>query len=105
MCDGDEAIGGTLHHVPQTKIRHNLLIYFVGGALLFDFTANIVEVLSKTMIIEDHDARNAARLAGLGSVAMIDYLERSGVFFPTKKRQKNRGKRSARSENNIRSFK
>ena len=45
------------------------------------------------MIIEDHDARNAARLAGLGSVEMIDYLERSGVFFPTKKRSKNRGKR------------
>ncbi|WP_338427047.1 MerR family transcriptional regulator [Sphingopyxis kveilinensis] len=45
------------------------------------------------MIIEDHDARNAARLAGLRSVAMIDYLERSGVFFPTRKREKNRGKR------------
>ena len=60
---------------------------------MFDFTANIIKALSRTMIIEDHDARNAARLAGLGSVAMIDYLERSGVFFPTKKRAKNRGKR------------
>lgn len=40
------------------------------------------------MIIEDHDARNAARLAGLRSVAMIDYLERSGVFFRQRREQK-----------------
>jgi DNA-binding transcriptional MerR regulator len=43
------------------------------------------------MIIEFHDARTAAQLAGLGSVAMVDYLERSGVFVPTRKRGKRRG--------------
>lgn len=45
------------------------------------------------MIIEHHDARATARLCGFGSVAMIDYLERSGVFTPSRKRNKNRGKR------------
>ena len=45
------------------------------------------------MIIESHSARMAALLAGLPSVSMIDYLERTGVFIPAKKRPKHRGAR------------
>ncbi|THD35967.1 MAG: MerR family transcriptional regulator [Sphingomonas sp.] len=45
------------------------------------------------MIIDSHYARKAALLAGLPSVAMIGYLERTGVFVPTKRRPKHRGTR------------
>ena len=45
------------------------------------------------MIIESHTAAKAAQLAGLSSVAMIDYLERTGVFVPVKKRAKARGRK------------
>ncbi len=32
------------------------------------------------MYIDSHSARRAAELCGFGTVAMLDYLERSGVF-------------------------
>ena len=38
------------------------------------------------------NASRAAVICGLGTVAMIDYLERSGVFVPSKKRIKRRGR-------------
>jgi hypothetical protein len=37
-------------------------------------------------------ARAVADVCGFGSVAMLDYLERSGVFQPEIRRQKNKGK-------------
>lgn len=45
------------------------------------------------MKIETRDARTVIRICGFGSVAMLDYLERSEVFRPQKKRTKNRGKK------------
>lgn len=51
------------------------------------------KVLSKTMIIDTHDARTVIQLCGFGSTAMLDYLERTGVFIPQKKRPKNRGRK------------
>lgn len=44
------------------------------------------------MIIHSHDARTVVAICGFGSVAMLDYLERSGVFIPSIKRPKTRGK-------------
>ena len=44
------------------------------------------------MLIDSHRADRVAEMCNFGSVSMIDYLERTGVFVPTKKRQKRRGK-------------
>lgn len=45
------------------------------------------------MLIETHDTRTVAQLCGFGSVAMLDYLERSGVFVPERRREKGKGRR------------
>lgn len=45
------------------------------------------------MIRSRFSAKEAASLTGLGTVAMLDYLERSGVFSRGKSTQKRRGKR------------
>lgn len=37
-------------------------------------------------------AKAVAEICGFGSVAMIDYLERSAIFIPERKREKNRGR-------------
>lgn len=44
------------------------------------------------MLIESHTPRAVVRLCGFQSVAMLDYLERTGVFVPAKRRPKNRGR-------------
>ena len=44
------------------------------------------------MLIEAVDARTAVRVCGFESVAMLDYLQRSGVFIPSDRRGKRRGK-------------
>jgi DNA-binding transcriptional MerR regulator len=49
------------------------------------------KVLSMTMLIDSLDARRAAEACGFESVAMLDYLQRSEVFVPTKRKTK-RGK-------------
>ena len=41
---------------------------------------------------ETVDARRAAKICGFKTVAMLDYLERSGVFVRRKVREKRRGK-------------
>jgi DNA-binding transcriptional MerR regulator len=43
------------------------------------------------MLIESVDAKRAAAICGFDSVAMLDYLQRTGVFVPAK-RKKRRGK-------------
>jgi DNA-binding transcriptional MerR regulator len=48
-----------------------------------------------TLKMEFVNASRAAAICGLGTVAMIDYLERSEVFVPSKHRLKRRGKRRA----------
>jgi DNA-binding transcriptional MerR regulator len=45
------------------------------------------------MKIDTHNAKTVIQLCGFGSVAMLDYLERTGIFFPQIRRDKNRGKR------------
>ncbi len=52
---------------------------------------SIYIVLSMT-IIETYDARKAKELCGFDSVAMIDYLQRSGVFVPRRKKGQRKGK-------------
>jgi DNA-binding transcriptional MerR regulator len=37
------------------------------------------------MLITSVDAKTAVRICGFRSVAMLDYLQRSGVFIPTKR--------------------
>lgn len=49
-------------------------------------------VLSMTMILESFSARKAAELAGFNTVAMLDYLQRVGVFVPRHRDKKKRGK-------------
>ena len=44
------------------------------------------------MQIESVDARRAAKICGFKTVAMLDYLERSGVFVRRKPGEKRRGK-------------
>jgi DNA-binding transcriptional MerR regulator len=44
------------------------------------------------MLIEAVNARTAARICGFESVAMLDYLQRSGVFIPADRKGKRRGK-------------
>ena len=46
-----------------------------------------------TIIIVPCEAKVAARLAGFGSVAMLDYLQRSGVFIASRKDGKRRGRK------------
>jgi DNA-binding transcriptional MerR regulator len=50
-----------------------------------------------TLKIDRVSASQAAAICGLGTVAMIDYLERSEVFVPVKRRQKRKGKKRAYS--------
>jgi len=38
-------------------------------------------------------AREAAKICGFESVAMIDYLQRSGVFIPSERKRKRKGHR------------
>ena len=45
-----------------------------------------------TLKKEVMSASRAAAICGLGTVAMIDYLERIGVFVPSKRRVKRRGR-------------
>lgn len=44
------------------------------------------------MNIKTHSAKTVIQLCGFGSIAMLDYLERSEVFIPQTKRPKNRGR-------------
>ena len=46
-----------------------------------------------TTIIVPCEAKVAAKLAGFKSVAMLDYLQRSGVFIASRKDGKRRGKK------------
>jgi hypothetical protein len=50
-----------------------------------------------TQFIDSFDARETKRLVGFGSVAMIDYLQRSGIFIP-------KGKKGIRGRGNKRSY-
>ena len=43
-------------------------------------------------VVDTLNAKAVKEICGFGSVAMIDYLERSGVFIPQIKRRKVRGK-------------
>ncbi|WP_397602532.1 MerR family transcriptional regulator [Sphingorhabdus sp.] len=45
-----------------------------------------------TIITDSFDARRAARLCGFNSPAMLDYLQRSGVFLAKRKEGEKRGK-------------
>jgi len=46
-----------------------------------------------TIIFDTFSPKRAAELSGIGSVAMLDYLQRTGVFFPKgRKGQRGRGK-------------
>jgi DNA-binding transcriptional MerR regulator len=52
-----------------------------------------VTVLSMTKILESYSPRKAAELSGIGSISMLDYLQRVGVFFPEgRKGKRGRGK-------------
>lgn len=44
------------------------------------------------MFIEGVPAEEARRICGFRSVAMLDYLQRSGVFVPTDRKGKRRGR-------------
>ncbi len=44
------------------------------------------------MLKDSASAREAARICGFDSVAMLDYLQRSGVFVPSDRIKKRRGK-------------
>lgn len=57
---------------------------------------NII-VLSMTIILASYSAKRAVSLVGFGSVAMIDYLQRVGVFIPL-------GKKGARGRGKARTF-
>jgi MerR HTH family regulatory protein len=52
----------------------------------------IIIVLSMTIIKDRFSAEEARILCGFQTVAMIDYLQRSGVFSPRLKREKRKGK-------------
>ncbi len=45
------------------------------------------------MYNQTKNAKAVTRICDFGSVAMLDYLERSGVFIPQNKRKKNRGRK------------
>lgn len=45
-----------------------------------------------TNIFDTYTAKEAARLTGFQSVAMLDYLQRSGIFLPRRRKLKRRGK-------------
>lgn len=49
-------------------------------------------VLLRTMLNDSVTARRAAAICGFKSVAMLDYLERSGVFVRRLSKEKRRGK-------------
>jgi DNA-binding transcriptional MerR regulator len=44
------------------------------------------------MFIDGVSAKDAARICGFESVAMLDYLQRSGVFIPADRKGKRRGR-------------
>jgi DNA-binding transcriptional MerR regulator len=44
-------------------------------------------------IFDKFSAKKAVSLCGFGSVAMLDYLQRTGIFIPAGSRKKQRGKR------------
>jgi len=44
------------------------------------------------MLIYHASAKRAAKICGFGSVAMLDYLERSGVFVRSERKEGRRGK-------------
>lgn len=53
---------------------------------------NLSIVLSMTINYDSFSAQRAMELCGFKSVAMIDYLQRSGVFTPRRYGEKRRGK-------------
>jgi DNA-binding transcriptional MerR regulator len=58
-----------------------------------DFVSLNFIVLSMTINLNDKfSAKKAASLCGFGSVAMLDYLQRTGIFVPNAARKKQRGK-------------
>jgi len=63
--------------------------------VFFEFPRFYFKILSMTLKMETVNASRAAVICGLGTVAMIDYLERSEVFVPAKRRIRRRGKRRA----------
>lgn len=57
------------------------------------FSGSKYIVLSRTMPnLEGVNAKTAARICGFETVAMLDYLQRSGVFVPADRRGRRRGK-------------
>ena len=86
---GDQNI---LHLGPQVLNSHYMHGHWRSGAILLVDLRIYDKVLSRTMNIESLKARAVVEICGFGSVAMLDYLERSGVFIPEVKRQKNRGR-------------
>lgn len=69
------------------KIKDRLPLFKIR--LVFLQFRNIV--LSRTMIIDSKSSKEIIGICGFRSVAMLDYLERSGVFIPEKARNKSRG--------------
>jgi DNA-binding transcriptional MerR regulator len=63
---------------------------FLINVLVFDAVKSIV--LSMTIIMDQYSAERARVLCGFKSVAMIDYLQRSGVFVPRGRKEKRKGK-------------
>lgn len=60
---------------------------------LLVFCGLLIIVLSMTTLIDQtYDAARARDICGFKTIAMIDYLQRSGVFVPQKKDGKRRGK-------------
>lgn len=45
-----------------------------------------------TNVLDTYTAKEAMRLTGFQSVAMLDYLQRSGTFLPRRQKVKRRGK-------------
>lgn len=46
-----------------------------------------------TIISDKYDPKQAAKLSGIKSVPMIDYLQRTGVFVPQIARERHKGKK------------
>ncbi len=63
------------------------------GRETYRFPEFYFKVLSMTLKIDKVSATKAAAICGLGTAAMIDYLERSDVFVPAKRRVKRKGKK------------
>lgn len=57
------------------------------------FLRKIFKVLSMTQIFDKYSPKEAQQLCGFKTVAMIDYLQRTGVFQPYGKKGRQRGKR------------